>query len=341
LSNLDRTTPMFLPEEMPLPGLNAHTGLDEVEAMMLALGVGKRLARAGVMAQELLATGGKRVRARLALAAGEALGLQRDDLIAWAAACELLHNATIVHDDIQDGDMHRRGEPTTWVRHGVPQAINAGDLLLMLPFRALEQLEATDQTRWRLSRAIARSAEAAVRGQSFEMDLLGGGRFSWDDWTRAASGKTGALLALPVEGAAILAGLDAATSARLGAEFATLGLIFQLNDDILDISSAKGRPAGSDLAAGKVSALVVAHLAAHPEDTVWLNTLLTRPRGHVAPEDVALALQKFCLSSGGAVEAVRARADALGQSIRTSQTLRAIPDLHALAIDLLTTLVRP
>src|SRR5690606_31866492 len=115
--------------------------------------------------------------------------------------------------------------------HGVPQAINAGDLLLMLPYRALESLDADDGTRWRLCRAIAGAAERTVRGQSLEMDLTAGHRVGWDDWTRAAAGKTGALLALPVQGAALLAGHSGEQAEAIAAPFAQLGVLYQLQDD--------------------------------------------------------------------------------------------------------------
>ena len=85
--------------------------------------------------------------------------------VPWAAAVELLHNATLIHDDIQDGDQVRRGQPTTWVRHGQAQAINAGDLLLMLPL-ALSQLQTSDSVRWQLSWRLADQAASIVRGQS-------------------------------------------------------------------------------------------------------------------------------------------------------------------------------
>ena len=101
----------------------------------------------------------------------------------WAAACELVHNATLIHDDIQDGDRVRRDQPTTWVRHGVGQAINAGDLLLMLPFTLLSEIDAFPVAKWRLSEALARAAEQTVRGQSSEMDLASNGRVTWEDWS--------------------------------------------------------------------------------------------------------------------------------------------------------------
>ena len=86
------------------------------------------------MAQYHLDSGGKCLRGRLALAEGSSLDLADEDAMKWAMTCELLHNATLIHDDIQDNDPIRRGQPSLWKKYGVAQAINAGDFLI---FRAL------------------------------------------------------------------------------------------------------------------------------------------------------------------------------------------------------------
>jgi geranylgeranyl pyrophosphate synthase len=323
--------PYVVPDEPA--GLRSLACMADVESLMTRLAVGTRLARSGMMVQEHLSTGGKRVRARLALAAYEAIGGPRENAVPWASACELLHNATLVHDDIQDGDTMRRDAPTTWVRHGVAQAINAGDLMLMLPYVALEQLRADGETRWRLTLAAARAAEATVRGQSAEMEMLSARRIAWDDWLRAVEGKTGAFLGLPVEGAALLAGLDQRTASRFGQEFAQLGVLFQLQDDLIDLTDAKGRGRrGSDLYEGKVSALVVEHLALWPDEAPWLLELLETPRDATPPEQVERAMHRFY--EGGAVNAVKARAARYADAVHQSPLLRAVPDLHAVAREL-------
>ncbi|MEC8424852.1 MAG: polyprenyl synthetase family protein, partial [Myxococcota bacterium] len=150
---------------------------------MRRLAAGHRLDRAGVMVQEHLGTGGKRLRARLALAAATALGVG-PGARAWAEAVELLHNATLIHDDIQDGDRVRRGQPTTWVRHGVAQAINAGDLMLMLPFLAISRGDVPVPVQAALSACLAEQAAATVRGQTDELHLLPGGHTDQEAYDR-------------------------------------------------------------------------------------------------------------------------------------------------------------
>ncbi|MEQ1877505.1 MAG: polyprenyl synthetase family protein, partial [Bdellovibrionia bacterium] len=127
--------------------------LKEVEQLMVSLAHGNGLSPMGPIIEEQLASGGKRLRARLALSAMECFGGRAESAIPWAAACEFLHNATLIHDDIQDGDKVRRGKPTVWVLHGTPQAINAGDLMLMLPVSALNHLKTDSAIKWKLSLA--------------------------------------------------------------------------------------------------------------------------------------------------------------------------------------------
>ena len=167
--------------------------LADVEVLMAELAGPNR---AGQMAREHLDTGGKRLRAQLALEVSHALGCCAQEAVPWAAAVELLHNATLVHDDVQDGDTERRGHPTTWARHGTAQAINVGDLLLMLPFLAIARLP-RGVARAGLSEDLARAACDVVRGQALELDLLPERRFDADSYRTAVRGKTGALLALP------------------------------------------------------------------------------------------------------------------------------------------------
>ena len=91
----------------------------------------------------------------------------------------------------------RRGQPTTWVRHGASQAINAGDLLLMLPFLAVGHGNLPAPVRWRLSEALARHATSIVRGQVEDLDLLSSENFQQSSYLRVVRNKTGGLFSLP------------------------------------------------------------------------------------------------------------------------------------------------
>lgn len=318
-------------------GLRSQAGLAACERLMHELAEEDTL---GEIVSEHLATGGKRLRARIALAATEALGGSRADAVPWAAACELLHNATLLHDDVQDGDRQRRGVEATWVRHGVAQAINAGDLCLMLPYLAVDRSPLSDGTRYRLTRALSIAAAQVARGQAAELKLLSRGEVTWQPYHRAVVGKTAALFSLPVHGAAIIAGRTEAEANQLAEAFSAIGLLFQLQDDVLDLYGDKGRgQPGSDIREGKVSALVVEHLSLHPNDRGWLLRVLNTPREQTQDHDVIDAINRF--RDGGALAAVWRRLETIQDTLEDSPALRSCSRLHAAALDLVAAALSP
>lgn len=315
--------------DAPTEGLVGQTGVFLAESLMRRVAAGTRGGKAAEMGLEALDAGGGRMRLRLALAAAEALGVDREEAAPWAAACELLHNASLVHDDLQDGDTVRRDRPTVWSRHGVAQAVNAGDLLLMAPFLALGSLAVSGEVRWRLTRLVAEAAEAAVRGQADELELTASRTATWEAWTRAAEGKTSPLLALPVAGAAVLAGLADRSAAALGRPFGQIGLAYQLQDDLLDLGPHKRRPPGADLRNGRITSVVAAFVALRPEQAPELLGFLADPAQRARPERVADVIG--WLHASGAVAEVRRRVNVAAEQVRQDSMLRAVPDLHELA----------
>lgn len=279
---------------------------------------------------EHLKTGGKRLRARLVAAAGEALNAPLDGITAWAAAVELMHNATLIHDDIQDNDRMRRGQPTTWAKYGVGQAINVGDFGLMLPFMLAAEMNAAPATRASLTGLLARHGVCAAQGQTLALSMLANRRFDYATYERCIDGTTGAFFALPIEGTALLAGHSEAGARELGGCFRRLGILYQIQDDLVDLYGQKGRELpGGDLRAGKVSALVVEHLQACTDDAPWLIELLERPREFTTEADVAFAAARF--RGAGTLAACLDRIDALADAIANDENLVGFPALQAVA----------
>lgn len=263
----------------------AEPNLAQVEATMKRIITAGGLDRLSAMALNQLDSGGRRVRSRLALKASELFGVQASDAVAWAASVELLHNATLVHDDIQDGDTLRRGRPTTWARYGVAQAINVGDFLLMLPYAALSLV--SPEFRGDLALVLAETSTRVVRGQVEELSLLPSGRLDSESYYAAARGKTGALFELPVTGAAVLAGMSASEVGRLADIFGQLGLAFQIQDDVIDLFGDKGRgERGADIREGKVSALIVELLLRCPHLSPDILAILQKPRAETTLLDI-------------------------------------------------------
>jgi geranylgeranyl diphosphate synthase, type I len=319
-------------------GHDADERLSQVEAVMQRYARGGRVDRMGAMALEQLATGGRRFRARLALLACDALGVGERNAVQWAAAVELLHNATLIHDDIQDQDTTRRGCPTLWVKHGCAQAINAGDFMLMLPHLVVEDM--ASPVRAELGFAVARAATRTVRGQAGEMGLRPSGRFDWDSYLTAAEGKTGALLALPMYGALRLAGRSAAQAERIAELYVQLGVLFQLQDDLVDLFGDKGRgEVGCDVYEGKVSALVVAQLERSPRSRSLLLEILDRPRAETTQEDVQLLTALF--ERSGARDAVLSRISGLRSRILDSDALANEPQLWKVTDQLVSLTLAP
>jgi hypothetical protein len=184
----------------------------------------------GEMIDYHLGTGGKRIRALLPVWVCHNLGGCAEEAFDLGAGLELLHNATLVHDDIQDGDTHRRGRPTVWHQWGIAQAINAGDALIFEGFMRIARARAAP----RLMRPIAETLVRLVGGQAREFQLQLSRDQRWfipptsREWERMARGKTGALFAACMRAGAAAAEMDDATlesAARYGED---VGLVAPL-----------------------------------------------------------------------------------------------------------------
>ncbi len=211
-----------------------------------------------------LASGGSAWRAQLALAACAALGIPRTDAVNLAVACELIHQASIVHDDVQDQIAIRRNQPTCAAHFGTATAICVGDHLLASAFGVLAETGSA-----KLIRCFAQRLGGMMSGQTEEFHPALWRTISPAHYSNIIEAKTGVLAALPIEGAALLANQppDIANSAIQAARL--LGAAYQINDDIEDLQE--------DLERGALNGNVVYYLAmATPEERAALLTLLER-----------------------------------------------------------------
>ena len=147
----------------------------------------------------------KRIRARLALAAGHAMGADMLAVVRIAAAVELLHEASLVHDDLQDRDTLRRGKNTVWVEFGEELAITLGDWMINQAYDVLLQMETGPQKLRRIARAMSKAVGETVCGQARENVAKSHLTTSPSDYIDMATGKTAPLLAFPLESVAVLA----------------------------------------------------------------------------------------------------------------------------------------
>ena len=194
---------------------------------------------AGQAAVYHLQTGGQRLRARLAIQTGTALKLPVADTVSIAAASELVHNASLVHDDLQDRDATRHGVPSVWSVYGDGIAICAGDLLLSAAYCALAGVSRPHLLPTLMSRLHHRIFDAS-NGQCVDLTNEKIKMFSLADYERLAILKSGSLLALPMELALAASGeLHAVPVARRAAESFAIG--YQIFDDLNDVQKDSSR----------------------------------------------------------------------------------------------------
>jgi geranylgeranyl pyrophosphate synthase len=241
---------------------------------------------------------GKRIRPLLCLLTAEALGAPRTHAMPFALSIELMHNFALVHDDMEDGDIMRRGRESAWIKYGIPHAINIGDYLLVQTMAALTEsgpAELTPQTRFELLRLITTALDHTHIGQALDMNARFSTTFNIADYLRIVREKTGYYLAAPIQGGAIVAGAAPEVLERIGAMAQFLGPLFQIIDDIIDLTDGKGREAiGSDIREGKRSYLV-AHAAenASEAERTELFAILDKPRAETQSEDIHRAIEIF------------------------------------------------
>jgi geranylgeranyl pyrophosphate synthase len=248
-----------------------------------------------------LFAGGKRLRPALVLATGRALGARDALLLDTACALEMIHTYSLIHDDLpaMDDDDLRRGRPTCHIRYGEATAILAGDALQTLAFQTIAEDEGlAAEARVRLIAEVARAAgtpDGMIAGQAYDLeaesrDVTG------DELERIHRHKTGALIVAAARCGALIAGativeLDALTS------YATaLGLLFQITDDLLDVTATAadlGKTPGKDARSSKAT-----YPSIHGLDAA-------RERAHAAHAEACAALDQLDTDTN----ALRALAD--------------------------------
>ena len=202
-----------------------------------------------------LLAGGKRIRPVLTLSTAEALGRDRAEFAPFAAAIELIHTYSLIHDDLpaMDDDALRRGQPTCHVKYGEAVAILAGDGLFAEAIRLVTERQSGSPAHVMaaLQRLVAAAGVDGMVGGQY-MDIQG----DPDDLRRLHELKTGRLIAASVDCVPLLCGLTGPATIALGRFAAELGVLFQIVDDILDVTgeeAALGKPQGSDERHGKLT----------------------------------------------------------------------------------------
>lgn len=204
-------------------------------------------------------SGGKMLRPALCLLCCEAVGGDARHAIPAAAAIELVHNFTLIHDDIEDASDTRHGRDALWRVVGVPQAINAGDGMFVQGQRTLLRMEDAGVSADRVlmaSRVLNDACVALCEGQYADIGFETRERVTQAEYEAMIDGKTASLLGASMAIGAIAGGADAATVAAFGECGRKLGRAFQIQDDVLGIwgeESVTGKPVADDIRSRKRS----------------------------------------------------------------------------------------
>ena len=268
--------------------------------------------------------GGKMLRPTLCLLCSEAVNGNYSRALPAAAAVELLHNFSLIHDDIEDRGKERRGRKTVWALWGEPLAVNAGDAMMILSQLALLRAPTygTDPSVvLTAARLLNQCCLALTEGQHLDLTLEGNLGLTRDQYFQIISRKTAALLGCSAHLGALCAGLRGPQAEHYRAFGTFLGLGFQIQDDVLGIwgdSQVTGKPAAADVYGHKITLPVIEALATAPPDVA---AIVARVYQAEAPSSADVTEVVSLLTALGVRERVEAEA--------SRQIDRAVAELEA------------
>ena len=256
---------------------------------------------------------GKRIRPLLVLLCTSSCGANWQLALPAAAAIELVHNFSLVHDDIQDNSSKRRGRDTAWVKWGAPMAINVGDALFVMSSQAIVDLKKdySADVVMKAAEILHNTCLDLTRGQFLDMSYEERNDLGVEDYWHMISGKTSALIAACCHIGALLGGADDEKQEVYRSFGHYLGLAFQVQDDILGIwgdENVTGKSVASDLVEGKNSLPILAGLdkkgkfaerwaqgPIKPEEVGEVSRLLASEGGLLAAQEAAKQMTDLAL----------------------------------------------
>lgn len=280
----------------------------------------------GLLAEFLLVPG-KRLRPALCLLSCEASGGSKRQALHAAAAIEMFHNFTLIHDDIEDSSQMRRGKPCMHVKYGLPLALNAGDGLFMTVWR--EALHIKGRKSAEAQRCMLSSFTKVLEGQALELGWYHEGKWgvSEKEYYAMVGGKTGALIAAACEVGGILGGADRKACAALSRFGMGIGIAFQIIDDVLNITGDEEKymkEIGGDIREGKRTLLTIWALRSlPPAKGKELESVLRKEKKSAADVRRAISLIR---ESGAPQKAAAKAGQIVGQSFLE---LSALPESKA------------
>jgi octaprenyl-diphosphate synthase len=271
------------------------------------------------ISRHLQANGGKRLRPILLLLANRLIGESNDGAVKLAAVVEMIHAATLVHDDVIDDARTRRGKPSANVLWGNQKCVLAGDWLYMQAFQV-----ALRQRNFAILDILIALTQMMVEGELRQLETLGKSDVTETDYMELVDRKTASLFAACARLGAIAGDADESAEARLNDFGWNLGMAFQLVDDILDFTSNEstlGKPVGNDLREGKVTLPLIYALEDAPPEEAALVQCVLRDRSY---ENVRFSQIVELLERYRAIERARERAQVFTDKARA--VIATFPD---------------
>ena len=268
--------------------------------------------------RSLLAQGGKRMRPVLSLLAAGACGGINADSVRFAAASELIHNATLLHDDVVDGATTRRGKPTVMAVLSGPASVLVGDFWLVKAIRCI--LDAARNSE-RAVRLFAKTLSDLAEGEMLQLQTASECDTTREDYLRIIYYKTASLFEASVLAGALSAEAPEEWTAALAGYARNLGLAFQVKDDILDYAGgeALGKPVGIDLQEQKITLPLLCALESVPEKAAAEIRALVR---RISDEpSLADPVRQFVLGHGGVENAAAEMGIFIGEAVSCLEEL--------------------
>ncbi|MBO4263603.1 MAG: polyprenyl synthetase family protein [Bacteroidales bacterium] len=272
----------------------------------------------------LLENGGKQLRPMLSLLVARACGACNDDSRRYAAAAELLHNATLLHDDVADESATRRNRPTLSALMGPTTAVLVGDFWLA----KVVGLVVSSQHHESVIPLYAKTLSDLAEGEMFQLEKAEKADTAEADYLHIVYGKTASLFETACRAAALSADAPHHLVEAAGRYGAATGIGFQIRDDMLDYGTdgQTGKPVGSDLKEGKMTLPLIGALAGYPEEAA----LRGRIRQVAAHPDYCEEIRRFVLERGGLAYAAKRLDDYVQEALTALEVFPPSPERDAL-----------
>ena len=265
--------------------------------------------------------GGKRMRPSMVVAACRAVGGDGSKAIPMAVAIEYIHNFTLIHDDLMDGDEMRRGMKTSHVVYGMPTAILAGDALFAKAYQIIGDLDISADGMREILSLVSKAVWDLARGQQMDVNNENADFITLDHYIETITGKTSVLFAAGAASGAIIGGAKKDVVDSIQKYALSLGVAFQMYDDILGVygdPKVTGKSAGNDIRKGKYTVMICHAHDTIKDEKVWKQFMSVFGKIDATDDEIEVArkILKDCGSYGYAIDLAKKYTDEAIDSLK-------------------------